>query len=154
MATFDPYAELLAIVKGFAGHGVPYALCGAVALAIHGHPRATKDVDLLVPESCIDAAKTVLRGLGYTLEAAPMGFEGGIGVHRVSRVEERQLFTVDLLTAVGPLREVWEDRIEARWQGVAISAVSRAGLITMKRLAKRARDLADLEALGAGDDEG
>jgi len=152
--TFDPYAELTAIAKGFADNGVPYSLCGAVALAVHGHPRATKDVDLLLPTHAIEDAKAVLRGLGYGLEAAPMEFKAGIEVHRVSRVEDKQLFTIDLLTASGPLDEVWAGRIEIEWRGITVSTVSRDGLIAMKRLAGRAQDLADLEALGATDSDG
>ena len=42
------YEELKALATAFDAGGVDYALCGGLALAVHGHPRATKDIDILV----------------------------------------------------------------------------------------------------------
>jgi hypothetical protein len=151
--TFDLYEELRAIVDAFEARGVDHALCGAVALAIHGKPRATTDIDILVAPAEIDEAKTVLRALGYDLEAAPMTFASGIRVHRVSRVEGRELFTVDLLVAEPPLADAWRDRLVLSWRDKPLRVVSRDGLAAMKRLAGRPQDRADLHALGADDDE-
>ena len=67
--------------------GIPYAVCGALALAIHGHPRATKDIDLLTAPDQIVALKAVARVHGFTLEALPMTFSSSaITIHRVSRL--------------------------------------------------------------------
>lgn len=146
--TFDPYAELGAIVTAFAEQSIAYAVCGAVSLAIHGHPRATKDLDLLVPEQARADAERVLAALGYTLKAAPMRFRSQIEVQRVSRIEGDELFTVDLIIASGPLDEVWETRTTVRWRDAELAVVSREGLVAMKRLAGRPQDLADLHSLG------
>lgn len=43
----DLYAELRALVDALQVAEIDYALCGAVALAIHGLPRATRDIDLM-----------------------------------------------------------------------------------------------------------
>ena len=43
----DVYAEFLALVKALEAAHIEYALCGALALAVHGAPRATKDIDLI-----------------------------------------------------------------------------------------------------------
>lgn len=153
MPVLDLYSELAAIVAALEGRGIPYALCGAVALAAHGRPRATTDVDLLIEPASLETAKTLLRGLGYDLEAAPMTFSSGITVHDVSRVEGRELVMIDLLLAEGPLVEVWNGRVRLPWEERSISVVSREGLVAMKRLADRPQDRADLVALGEDGDE-
>jgi hypothetical protein len=46
--SLDLIAELEALVSALDAEKVEYALCGGLALAVHGYPRATKDIDLLV----------------------------------------------------------------------------------------------------------
>lgn len=154
MATFDLYAELGAVTAALDASQIEHAICGALALAVHGYPRATKDIDVLLDPSRIADAKRVLSALGYTLPAAPMSFQSGLTVHRVSRVEGRQLITVDLIAPDrADLATVLTTREHLAWQDRRVSVVSRAGLITMKRLAGRPQDLADLVALGEGGED-
>lgn len=106
----NPVTELEALVDALNGDGVPYALCGGLALGIHGHPRTTIDIDLLVEAADVSRALVVAKRVGF-----------------------------DILDA-GARR---------------LSVVSREGLATMKRIAGRAQDLADLARLeGTDDDEG
>jgi hypothetical protein len=149
---FDIYAELAAIVDAFATRRVEHAVCGALALAVHGKPRATKDIDVLVAPHALESAKKTLRGLGYDIAAAPRTFRSGVTVHRVSRVESKELFTVDLILADGAVSAAMDDRIQLPWGERSIWVVSRSALVAMKRLADRPQDRADLVALGA--DEG
>lgn len=149
---FDLHAELGAIVDVLGARRIEHCVCGALALAVHGVPRATKDIDLVVPPDAIGDARAALRAIGYDVVAAPMTFQSGVSVHRVSRVESKELLTVDLITAEGPLADVFAQRILVPWEARQLWVVSRAGLVAMKRLAGHARDLADLEALGEDDD--
>ncbi|MCC6621403.1 MAG: hypothetical protein IT385_09110 [Deltaproteobacteria bacterium] len=66
----DLYAELTPLIHELERDGLPYAICGAVALAIHGVPRATKDIDLLVPPDAIAGVLAVSRAGLVTLELA------------------------------------------------------------------------------------
>ena len=50
------------------------ALCGAVALAIHGAPRGTKDIDVLLREDDLPRLRDVARKQGFDIEALPMTF--------------------------------------------------------------------------------
>jgi hypothetical protein len=43
---FDLYEEFKAIVSALEEHRIDYAVCGGLALAVHGLPRATVDIDL------------------------------------------------------------------------------------------------------------
>jgi len=57
---------------------VDYALCGGVALAIHGVPRATQDIDLLVRPEDLSRLREVARMCGFVFESFPMDFASGI----------------------------------------------------------------------------
>jgi hypothetical protein len=144
----DLRAQLDALTKALDAAHVPYAICGALALAIHGHPRATKDLDVLTPPEQIATLKAVARGLGFTLEALPMTFSGsGITVHRVNRISAGKLLTLDIIDASGALAAVWETREQVATERGPLWVVSRQGLVTMKLAAGRPQDLADLVAL-------
>ncbi|MDX2086782.1 MAG: hypothetical protein SFX73_02975 [Kofleriaceae bacterium] len=147
-AAEDLRSQLDALTKALDAAGVPYAVCGALALAIHGHPRATQDLDVLTPHDQIAPLKVVARGLGFTLEALPITFSGsGITVHRVNRISAGKLLTLDILDASGALAPVWETREQVATERGSLWVVSRQGLVTMKLAAGRPQDLADLVAL-------
>lgn len=159
--TMDLQSELAGIVDALAGGQVPYALCGGLAVALHGYPRFTKDIDLLVPAEHVDRIKALVAPLGFSLEAEPMTF--GIGttseriVHRLSKIRDGEVLTLDLLLLSPVLSDVWTERQAFEWEGRRLSVVSAAGLARMKRLAGRRQDLLDLEQLGflpPGDDPG
>jgi hypothetical protein len=126
--------------------GIPYAVCGALALAIHGHPRATKDIDLLTASDQIAALKAVARVHGFTIEALPIS-SSGITVHRVSRLVGTQILTLDILDGSGVLAPVWNTRERFDTSRGSVWVVSRQGLITMKLAAGCPQDLADLAQL-------
>jgi len=77
-------------------------------------------------------------------------------VQRVSKLdpETGTLMSLDLIVVGPALDAVWADRIVVSWRGRQISIVSRPGLVTMKKLAGRPQDLADLAVLeGTHDDD-
>jgi hypothetical protein len=144
----DLRTELDALTRSLDQAGIPYAVCGALALAIHGHPRATKDIDLITAPDRIEALKAIARVHGFTLEALPMTFSASdITVHRVSRLAGTQILTLDILDGSGVLAPVWDTRERIDTPRGPLWVVSRQGLITMKLAAGRPQDLADLARL-------
>ena len=128
---------------------IPYALCGALALAVHGHPRATLDIDLL---AFADSGIRILRcaqRLGFTLEAAPMEFAGGkVQIHRVSKAipSIEDVLMLDVLSLPPEIeREIGVETVS--WQRTVLRTVSREGLVRLKRLRGSAQDRADIEKL-------
>lgn len=123
-----------------------------VAVAIHGYPRFTKDVDLLILEHDLEHVLENVRPLGFTLPAAPLVFDARTPwerrVQKVSKVQDGELLTLDLILVSPSLDTVWEDRDVFEWQGQPIRVVSLSGLELMKRLAGRTQDQLDLEMLG------
>lgn len=72
----DVYAEFVAVVHALDAAGIDYALCGALALAVHGVPRATKDIDLIARKEDEQRIREVARQIGFTFEALPLEFSG------------------------------------------------------------------------------
>jgi len=146
--SLDLRTELDALTKSLDQAGIPYAVCGALALAIHGHPRATKDIDVITVPEQIAALKAVARVHGFTIEALPMTFSAsGITIHRVSRLVGTQILTLDVIDGSGVLAPVWDTREQFETSRGPVWVVSRQGLITMKLAAGRPQDLADLASL-------
>ena len=149
---FDLIDELSLVIAAFDAAAIPYAVCGGLALGILGYPRATIDIDLLIANEDLVAAKAAVIGAGFDIPARQMVFGLRSGkrreVHRLSKLQpDGAMLTVDLLLAGEELAEVFETRISVPWQGRTIWVVTREGLATMKRLAGRPRDLSDLATL-------
>ncbi len=147
----DLKRELLDAVGALNRAGVPYALCGGMAVVLHGYPRLTRDIDLLIKPQELEAAKAALAAVGYSLPGGLIPFDtGGPHERQVFRVSKRigeDLLTIDLLLLPPFLKEVWENRETYELDGVPVSVVSRSGLITMKKIAGRHQDLSDIDNL-------
>ena len=152
----DLEAELERIVDALSEAKVPYALCGGLALAVHGLPRATKDIDLLVPAERVEAVADALARAGFTLRAGPIPLGVGTAnpqtLHRASRIIDGDPCTVDLLLVSPGYSEAWTTRTEVPWKGRRLPVVSREGLISMKRLSTRLKDRADVASLVGEED--
>ena len=144
----DLYAELKTLASALDAGGVEFALCGGLALAVHGHPRATKDIDLVVRREDLALARGIARACGFVLGSLPMRFrESGIELERVSKVVGTDVLMLDMLVANDTLRAVWESRRRLPFHGGELPVVSREALISMKIAAGRPQDLADLAKL-------
>ncbi len=148
----DLYAELVAVLRGFEEAKVEYALCGALALAVHGAPRATKDIDLIARKEDLETIRGVVRAIGFVFEALPMTFSGsGIEVLRFTKLVEGRPLMLDLLWLTPKLHPIWEDRLQLPWKEGTLWVVSRDGLMTLKLTAGRAQDLVDIQSLVAAE---
>ncbi len=135
---------------------IDYAICGGWAMAIHGLPRATIDIDLLVLSENLTDVWKIAQSLGYDVEGLPLHFhDGAIEIRRISKIdkEAKRLFTLDFLLVTEALKDVWKDRELIEWEDGKTWAVSREGLIRMKEISGREQDLLDIKKLREGEDE-
>lgn len=152
----DLFDEFQALLAGLSERQIAYALCGGLAMAVYGIPRATLDIDLLIPDKSQDAVLDVARKLGYTFEAQKMSFARGmIKIRRVSKLDSKSgdVLTLDLLVVTPAIRKVWESRIEVEWEKGKLWVVSREGLIALKSLRASGQDLDDIKCLEEDEDE-
>ena len=147
---FDITDELRALVAALEKQEIDYALCGGMAMAVHGRLRATIDIDLLILAGSQDDVLAVAKSLGYNVRGKDLSFaDGAIEIRRVSKIDpdDGELLSLDLLLVTPEINEMWESRVEAEWEGGKLSVVSASGLIAMKQLRGSGQDLADIEAL-------
>lgn len=149
--------ELLGLIDCFTAEDIAYAVCGGLALAIHGHPRFTKDIDILIQREDINRAVAAVARLGYDLDSGVLPFDSdgpkAREVRRISKVEAGQVLTLDLLVVSAAFRAAWSGRGTFEWEGRRLQVVSRTGLAEMKRLAGREQDLLDARKLESTGDE-
>jgi hypothetical protein len=146
------YDELRSVLEALDQAGVDYALVGGLAVAVWGAPRATKDIDLLVPTDAVAQAMAAVRACGFTLEALPFEFKDGTTLHRVSKVDKNgELMTVDFIMVDRNLEAAWASRTRLPFANGEVAVISREALIAMKALAARPQDIADIQNLKEGD---
>jgi len=153
----DLLEEFGALMAALETHGVEFAVCGGLAVAVHAHPRATLDVDLLIPAEQLQAAKAVARGLGYGIETGSMVLRpGAVEMERLSKPDPDtgDLLSLDLRIVTPALASVWQTRQRVDWARGSLPVVSREGLIQMKRLRGSGQDLDDIRALEEVDEHG
>ena len=149
----DLYEELVILVDALADAKIDYALCGGLALAVHGYPRFTKDIDLLVRPEDLDQILEIAQQCGYLDPAGQIPFEQ-ITVYRTSKFHGAEFLTLDLLELTQVFDDVWTTRQLVQWDDRLVQVVSAAGLAKMKRIAARDQDWVDLKMLGYDDARG
>jgi hypothetical protein len=149
----DPVTELEGLVVAFDTANVAYAVCGGLALAVHGLPRATMDIDVLVVPEQLSDAIAVAKTCGFDVPARKMVFGLASGRHRevqrISKLDSTtgKLLSLDLIVVNDELTTVWKTRMRVDTGRRIVSVVSRDGLVTMKRIAGRPQDLLDIANL-------
>lgn len=141
------FEEFRMVVSALEEAGLDYAVVGAIALAIHGVPRATTDIDILVEPEALDRVLDIARNCGYRILAKRMKFRDGMEIQRATKFEEGEHLTLDLILVNENLRSVWESRMRIETDHGPIRVISRQALIEMKAAAGRPRDLGDIESL-------
>ena len=103
----DLYNELQRVVGALDSEKIPHALCGGLAVGAHGHVRATMDIDVLILPEDLETATGCLGGVGYSHSGVEIPFKKADGtirkIHRLTKVDESDHLTVDLLLVEGPI---------------------------------------------------
>lgn len=146
--------ELFGLIHALDDAGIPYALCGGLAMAVHGWPRSTMDIDLMVMPAQLDQVRNIARDLGFNHEPGSMSLsQGTITLVRLVKFSEQDVLPLDLILAGPGMEEVWASRETWPTQDGPVSVISRQGLITMKRRRGSGVDRDDIDKLEAPDAE-
>lgn len=153
----DIKEELYRVIATLDSVGVDYAVCGGLAVGIHGFPRMTLDIDIMIQKESMETVLPAIEPMGYILNAGILPFDWGKStqreIYRTSRDVDNALLTIDWMFVSPFLESVWAGRTFFEVDGREIAVVSRAGLTKMKRIAGRPKDRIDLEQLGWGTDD-
>lgn len=146
------FEEFRAVVGALTRAGVPYAVCGGIAMSIHAYPRATIDIDLLAPPDAVMRIVDALVPRGFILlERAPTRLaKGEVVMHRLTKIvpSDPDVLVLDVIEVQpGATARAWQTRTSAEWEGHPVTVVSRDGLIGLKRLRGSPQDIADIALL-------
>ena len=145
MQTNSDFRDLFAALNAAEAE---YLVVGALALAAHGHVRATKDLDVWVRPTPENAARvhSALASFGAPLRdltvddlaSADVIFQIGVAPVRV-----------DIITSVDGVAfdDAWPARLTSQYADQPVHVISREHLIQNKKASGRLQDLADVEAL-------
>jgi hypothetical protein len=139
------------MLSALSAEGADFLVVGAYAVAAHGHPRATGDLDLWVRPSAENAARVMdaLRRFGAPLfDLAEADLARPDIVFQLGIVPRR----IDILTAISGVsfEEAWSERVELPIAGMTLPFIGREHLLRNKRATGRTQDRADVEALSRG----
>jgi len=145
----DLYDEFFAFVGYLNKLGARYAVVGGIALAFHGRPRFTRDIDLLLHPDDLGLAKMAFERLGYTETAEPWTFrENHLTLRRFLKICGEDEMMIDILLAnTADHQKMIEDAIETPSETGMVRVASRQSLIDLKRVRNSNQDKADIEAL-------
>lgn len=129
-------------------HAVEYVIVGGHAVAYHGYPRFTGDMDFFVRASAENAGKlvAVLRDFGFSSasDLRPTLVENG-KVVQLGRPPNR----LDLLTGISGLGfdEALAGSVQTEMDGVPVRMIGFDELVKNKTASGRPKDLADVQQL-------
>lgn len=121
---------------------------GGYAVAFHGQPRFTKDIDVFV-EPSPENAERLLAAL------ADFGF-GSLGLTAADFASPGKIIQlgvapnrVDLLTTIDGVtfEDAWRGRVQGHYGSQVVDYIGRAELIRNKQASGRPQDLIDIEGL-------
>jgi hypothetical protein len=140
--------DFVDLLRAFVDHDVRFMVVGAYALAIHGRPRATGDLDIWIQPSKENAARVMraLAAFGAPLDQITESDFASPGVtYQIGVAPGR----IDILTDLTGLtfEEVWPGRITRPFGEVTVGVIGLAEFIRNKRATGRAKDLGDIEGL-------
>jgi hypothetical protein len=141
-------AEWSELIGLLISHRVRFLIVGAHALAAHGRPRATQDLDLFVEPTKANAKRlgSALAKFGY--EAFAVEWPKFAERNRMA-VIGREPLRVDILTSISGVdfKQAWRGRVRARHGKHLVGFLGRKELLINKRASGRTKDLLDIALL-------
>ena len=164
----------LDIFEALAADGVEYVVAGGIAVNLHGVPRFTADLDLIIALDQRNALRFVacMTRLGFRpkVPVSPEAFADERNRRRWIDEKNMRVFSfirpdkplelVDVFVDEPiPFEELWGKREEIHMAGTDVPIASIDHLIALKQAAGRSQDRSDIEALEKlkeelADDEG
>lgn len=132
-------------------HGVEFVIVGAYALAFHGAPRFTGEIDILVRPT-LDNATRLLSALdAFGFPVTDLTPEMVADHRRMLQMGEPPV-QIHVMSAISGVEwdDAWADRAEGPLGRQTVHFLGKATLLRNKRAAARPKDLADIDALTPG----
>jgi hypothetical protein len=136
------------ILSIFLEESVEFLVIGAYAVAAHGLPRATKDIDLWVRCSSENAPHIIAALTRFGAPVSGLSEKDFLhpGITFQIGVAPRR---IDIVTEIAGIRfeQAYPNRISANIEGISVPVIGRADLVANKKAAGRPQDLVDVQWL-------
>ena len=143
--------RLQGVFASLHSHDVKYVVIGGMAAILHGVPRATFDVDILI-ETTPENASSLLAALKEAgFGTADLITAEELLAHEITIFKDRCRIDVQTRTPGIAFADAWERRVEMKVAGQPFWVASREDVIRSKRAAGRSIDLEDARLLEAGE---
>ena len=141
--------ELNQIISALEDSGIEYAVCGGLALTVYGFVRASYGLDFLIRPESLEKVCEIAKRYGYNTPELNKLFEkSSVKIRRISKIDDvGEVLPLKFLLVNPKIEDVWETRENLIWEDKTLWIVSRTGLIRMKELAGRNKDLIDIGRL-------
>ncbi len=144
--TFEP--DFIDFIELLNNHRVEYLIVGAHALAFHGRPRHTGDLDIWIKPNDQNATKMVevLNDFGF----------GSLGLNKQDFLRENYVtqlgyppLRIDILNAISGVKfdEAYENKVEGEVDSLTINFINITDFIKNKEASGRKKDYGDIESL-------
>lgn len=138
------------LLVAFLAHRVEFLVVGAYALAAHGVPRATGDIDILVRPSAENASRVLTALAEFGAPAAQLGITMA-DLARPGMICQFGLppRRIDILTEISGLTfdEAWESRLATAFDKSTVAVLGKDALVRNKLASGRPKVLADVDQL-------
>ncbi len=148
--------RLQGVFRSFQRHDVKYVVIGGIAAVLHGVPRTTFDLDILIEATRENARRLLEALLEAGLSTAELTSWQEILANEITIFKDRLRVDVQTSTPGLSFSDAWSNRVTVTFQGQDFFIVSKADLIRSKRASGRPVDLEDarlLELAELGDAE-
>ena len=146
--------QLQDVFRSFQRHDVKYVVIGGIASVLHGVPRATFDLDILIEASPENAERLLAALTDAGFGSATMTDAQEVVAHEITVFNDRVRIDVQTHTPGLDFQAAGRRAKTITYQGQDFFIVSREDLIASKRAAGREIDLNDIRLLESHDQEG
>ena len=135
------------VFKSFQQHDVRYVVIGGIAAILHGVPRATFDLDILIEASPENTRRLLDALLDAGLGSAALTNVQDLLANEITIFRDRVRLDVQTSTPGISFADAWKHRKTVTYQGQDFFILSKQDLVASKRAAGRVVDLEDVRLL-------
>ena len=132
-------------------HNVKYVVIGGIAAVLHGVPRATFDLDILIEATAENAQRLLDALLEAGLGTAALTSVEDLLAHEITIFKDWVRIDVQTQTPGIEFAAAWQRRETMRYHDQNFYVVAKVDLIASKRAAGREKDLEDVRLLELDD---
>jgi len=143
------YEEFFAVIGALNKLGARYAVVGGIAMAFHGRPRFTRDIDILIMPGDLEIVRGAFARLGFERLAPPWTFrKADLTLHRLVKIEGKEELALDVILAnAAEYQQMISNAVQAKSQSGLVRVATKKDIVRMKQIRNSDQDKVDIREL-------